>query len=298
MLFFKWVTMRSWAKNYRHLSVYWLVRLFVIAADLLPRKAALALGRVLGNLVFSLSPRNARLAIRNLRAVYRDKGGEEVRRLARQSFSELGKNGADALRLRSVRGIVECEGWERLSRALNKRKGVICVTGHLGCWELMPRYVASRGVRIYPVAGTVYDGRVDSLVRTLRERGGVRVIDRGSSPREAMRILRRGEILGILIDQGARRDGVIVDFLGRPTRFPRGPAFLSLKTGAPIVPAAILRREDGTHLIRVGEEISLSPAANTEKAVTLGTQACASALERYIRAEPTQWLWSYPRWEG
>lgn len=292
------MVMASWHKRYKHLWVYWLAKSLILIVNALPRRAALALGRALGNLAFVLSPRDARTAVRNLRAVYGEKRLQGTRRLARQCFSELGKNGADALRLRDVEGIIDCEGWEHLDRALARGRGVICITGHIGCWELMPQYVVSRGMRIHPVAGTVYDRRVDSLVRKMRERGGIRVIDRRSGLKQALGVLRNGEILGILIDQGSREDGVVVDFFGKPTKFPRGPVSLSLKTGAPIVPAAIFRREDDTHLIQVGEAIRLSPALNAEDALAQGTQACAVALEQYIRRQPTQWVWSYPRWES
>lgn len=284
------------ARYLRHLLVYLLAKHLSLVFNLLPRRAALFLGRVLGSLAFFLSPKDGAVAFSNLCKVYGEENRKGLRRLAIKSFSELGANLAEVLRMSDLDSIVEIDGGGNLFQSVAEGRGAILISGHLGCWELIPPYLASRGLKVYPITQTVYDGRVDSLIRKMRAKRGVEGIDKTSGLKEAVRVLRRREALGILIDQGSGKDGIWVEFFGRKTKFPTGPVSLSLKTGAPIVPVAIRRREDQTHLIQVGEQISLRSGSNREETLAFGTRLCAKALEQYIQRQPAQWIWSYPRW--
>jgi KDO2-lipid IV(A) lauroyltransferase len=123
---------------------------------------------------------------------------------------------------------------------------------------------------------------------------GVETLSSKALPISAFRHLRRNGFLGVLADQRIQEGGVVVSFLGQPTRMTDAPARLAMATGAPVVPMGIRRLSHGRHLATV-----LPPLRSGESPgeVTDLTQAVASSLEQLIRAAPEEWMWIHPRWE-
>jgi KDO2-lipid IV(A) lauroyltransferase len=111
------------------------------------------------------------------------------------------------------------------------------------------------------------------------------------------RVLRKGEILGMLIDQDIDVEGVFVPFFGVPAHTPSGAAVFALRSGAAIVPLAIHLQPDGRHTITVLPELERPPAELPEGERVLElTRRCSEALERLIRIYPQQWVWLHERW--
>jgi KDO2-lipid IV(A) lauroyltransferase len=194
--------------------------------------------------------------------------------LTKAMFKNLGRNVFDFLNLKNatpakLASLVDgVQGMECFERAAARGKGVIVITGHIGCWELMPPYFASLGYRATVVGRRMRDQRLDEELVAIRASVGVTTIDRDSSPREMIKSLRRGEILGVLIDQHTDVGGMYVPFFEKPAFTPTGVAKLACLTGAPIVPMADFLNANGKHTIQV-----LPP-----------------------RIDPKQWVWFHHRW--
>jgi KDO2-lipid IV(A) lauroyltransferase len=110
--------------------------------------------------------------------------------------------------------------------------------------------------------------------------------------------LHRGESVGILIDQNISvKEGVFVDFFGRPACTALAPALLALRTDASVLPAAIFRCGRDRHRIVVGEEISLIRTGQLAADLVANTAAFTKAIEAFVRREPAQWLWVHRRWK-
>jgi KDO2-lipid IV(A) lauroyltransferase len=104
-------------------------------------------------------------------------------------------------------------------------------------------------------------------------------------------------MIGILMDQNAaRREGVFVDFFGRPASTSRSIAVLALRTGTPVVPIFARRDPDGYHTVVVHAALPSPETNGSEAAVVELTARCTAAIERAIREAPEQWLWSHDRW--
>ena len=154
-----------------------------------------------------------------------------------------------------------------------------------------------KGYPTYVVGRQLNNPGLDRLVTVNRARAGIRNIVRGQSTRAILRALRQGGMVGFLIDQDTKVEGVFVDFFGRPAYTPVGPVVLARKTGAPIVPAAIHREADDTHHVVVREAIPLVRTGNEREDRRVNTERCSKALERFIREHPTQWVWMHRRWK-
>ncbi|MBI4553118.1 MAG: lysophospholipid acyltransferase family protein, partial [Candidatus Latescibacteria bacterium] len=112
-----------------------------------------------------------------------------------------------------------------------------------------------------------------------------------------LRALRRGDVVGLLIDQDTRVQGTFVDFFGQPAYTPVGPAVIALRTDAPVVPMAIHRQPDDTHLITVLPPIEPVRSGRWDEDMHEATRRYTGAIERLIRQAPTQWVWMHERWK-
>jgi lauroyl/myristoyl acyltransferase len=112
--------------------------------------------------------------------------------------------------------------------------------------------------------------------------------------REIFAVLRRREMLALLVDWGYRPDGIPVRLFDAWTTLPAGPATLAGRTGARILPIAIRRGDDGRFDVRWAEPIEVASSEPAE--LVRATQAMADALQGAIAAAPEQWYNFKPIW--
>jgi Kdo2-lipid IVA lauroyltransferase/acyltransferase len=269
-----------------------------------PRRVGLATFAATGAIAARCFPRDCRRTVDNLGLAFPEAPAPIRQALALATFKALGRNIYEFLRLdgaskeRVVSLVERVEGLEHLTEAFRRGKGVVVVTGHIGCWELVPAYFAATGHTVTVVGRRM---RVEGLNRRLveiRRRLGVQTLDRDDNPRPMIDILRRGDSIGVLIDQHTSVAGVWVPFFGRPAYTPTAVAKLALSTGAAIVPMAIFMNARGRHVIHVQPAIDMAGLGGAEREATVRaiTAACSLALERLIRIDPKQWVWFHERW--
>ena len=241
----------------------------------------------------------------NLKSAFgEDKDERELKKLASLVFENVGKNVADAVRLKDMKWeeiekITEIEGLEYFDDAYKRGKGVIAVTGHIGNFELLAAYLSLKGYKLSVIGRELYDPRLDALLVKNRESVGLKNIPSTASVKQVIRALRSGRVLGVLADQDSSRvRGVFVNFFKRPARTPVGPALLAYKIQSPIVPMAIARERDNKYKIIVKEPIELTFSDDKEKDIIQTTQEYTKVLESVIREYPSQWLWMHDRWKS
>jgi KDO2-lipid IV(A) lauroyltransferase len=159
----------------------------------------------------------------------------------------------------------------------------------------MGAYFALNGYPLNVLATRMKNEPVNRELLSLRRRAGLKVLERSGELMGAVRALRRGEMLGVLVDLDTSVESVMVDFLGRPAKTPAGYVKLATVTGASLVPMAMLMREDGGYEIQVHEPVSISGNGDSLKS---DVQRCSRAVEDFIRQEPTQWIWMHKRWKS
>lgn len=292
---------KRFLRRLKRLSTYWLIRIIIATLCLLPRWLGSRVGALTGAACYYLFPKSRRIAIANLRAVYRDKIPEaRIRAVARRCFANLGRFLFDVIKVQKkgmvyLGKITTVVGKENLDEALSKKRGVIALTAHVGNWELLGAYFSMLGYSVNVVASTQPDKRLHKLVSSMRRRVGLKVMDRSKGLLQAVRCLERGEIVGVLIDRDTRARSVIVDFLGIPARTAIGPVWLAKRTGAIVVPLAMLMDENGNYRIEVRRPIEVD---GDSLPIDEGVKRCSKEVEELIRRDPTQWLWLQKRWKS
>lgn len=289
-------------KRLKNWLIYRFVQLVAFWVIRLPRGAALKFCGFLGQLAYLIVSDARRMTTRNLsRAFDWPEGHPRLVRTARDVFINAGKNVADLVLMprlneSNIDQLIRAKGCQHLDWAMAQGRGVVVITGHIGNWELMAAYLAIKGYPVNAVARRVYDVRLNRILDDLRKNAKVRGISRDTEVKEMIRVLRRGEMLGLLMDQDTKVRGVFVPFFGRPAHTPTGPIILAMKTGAVVVLGAIHRQEDETFLITIEQPLKLVYTGNREEDILINTAACTSALERFIRLDPAQWVWMHDRW--
>ena len=272
--------------------------------DWLPESAAYALGEGAGRLAFRLDRRHRRVTVENLtRAFPGEYAPREIEMLARTVFENLGRTAVDVAR--SDRLLRECnqdhvriEGFDRLLEAQQRGKGVLFVTAHFGPWELLPLIHALHAGPIHIVARPLDNARVDHLLTRLRERGGNRVIRKRDAVQAILQVLRRGETVGILIDQHiTEKEGVVVPFFGLAASTAFAPALIAMRSGAAVLPAAIVREGRGRYRVLVADEVPVRRSGDLKADLVENTARFTAAIETFVRRHPDHWFWVHRRWK-
>jgi KDO2-lipid IV(A) lauroyltransferase len=271
---------------------------------MLPVRAGVRLAALVGAGAYHLLRKERRRALAHLEIAFGGELSEPARRrIARRSFAHLGMNlveFANFPRLRErLDTYVELQDRAVIDRCLDRGRGLIWVTGHLGNWEILASYFACyQHFKVNAVSRKAYDRRMQALLVQLREENGVRSIERGDrqATRALIRAFRQNEVLAMLIDQDTKVQGVFVDFFGRPAFTPVAAAALAYKMDAPVLVGFIERLGDGRHRITVSEPIALPRTGNPEEDIRLATAEFTRRIEAQIRRVPEQWVWMHRRW--
>jgi KDO2-lipid IV(A) lauroyltransferase len=285
-------------RRIKNTLIYGAVRALIFAVGLVPTRLARRVGLAVGALGCGLAARERRRARLQLAAALGlAPESRRARLLARGVFAQLGVSAVEVCRLlrnpSALDGVEIPEASRRaLETALAEGRGVVFATGHVGNWELMAAALARAGFPITAIAKESYDPRITRLVERERARFGVEAIRRGRAGAAAatLRALRRGRVLGLLVDQDTRVPGAFVPFFGAPAFTPIGAAVLAARTSAPLVVGTIRRTSRGRHVVDI--ERCDAPAD-----AVAGTAAITAALERRIRRHPSQWVWFHERWK-
>jgi KDO2-lipid IV(A) lauroyltransferase len=275
-------------------------------AEAVPLPVRSALFELVMLAVWALDAKHRKIARINLRLAFPNMGDRDAARIVRLCYMRMGTSAAEFVHIPKMdRAYVEkhvrIEGLENLQRSEQERGlGVIALTGHFGNWELSSH---AYGAMVAPMAFIVRpltDPVWDRIVSERREWNGNRVIRKAEAAKEVMREVRRGTMVGILIDQNVdRHKGVLVDFFSKKAYTSYGIARMALALRANIHSAFLFRdpRRKFHHTLRFGPAIPMDPAAPREEEVVRLTRRCNEELEKVIREDPAQWLWLHRRWK-
>ena len=220
--------LRVW-KNVARLE-YWLIAQVTFGmlnfARLLPPRWALELGATLGQQLGPLSGRN-KLVLENLRLAFPEKSEEERQAIAKRSWRNLFRLGAEYVFLEKLidydpdapdSGLIEIEGVEIFKRLQEQNASCIFFTGHIGNFELLPICAAAYGLEItalFRPPNNPYVAR--RLLAARRTSMGHLVPSKAGAAWGLARALDEGKSVGMLVDQKFAR-GILGTFFGRPVQ--------------------------------------------------------------------------------
>ena len=196
---------------------------------------------------------------------------------------------------RADRTPVAFDGYAHVEEASKAGRGVIVLTAHLGNWELGAAALRRLGHPMAAVALPHANPRIDRLFNRQREACGIRVIPTGArAVQQSLRVLRQGAILGLLGDADFGHDTVSTSVGRVQLSMPRGPAVLSFRAQAPVVPVFLVREGPWRFTLYCEPPIWPERTQSATAWITRAMQAYASSFERYLLRYPDQWLMFRP----
>lgn len=256
------------------------------AATFIPRRLEAGLGAALGRAALRAGLRRG-LAEGNIARCLPDMPAPEREALLERHYEAQGRAWLERAHLfsplpghygRYARAAARLEGLERWAAAHARGRGVILVSARLVNTELM---AAAGGLAGLPLTMVARPARPEWLQRRIvrgRRQAG---FDTLASPRGALRLLRRGETVGFVLEQYAAPPACALSAIGE----------LVARAGSAVVPVR-QSREDGVVRATLEPELDLGPARGDAAAVA----GILTALMRgWVREEPSQWLWAQRR---
>ncbi|MNM89244.1 Lipid A biosynthesis lauroyl acyltransferase [compost metagenome] len=268
---------------------------------LLPWRAVQAVGSAIGWVMWK-TPNRSRDVVRiNLSKCFPDMDPAERERLVGQSLKDIGKSLTESAcawiwpAQRSIDLVREVEGLDILKDALASGKGVVGITSHLGNWEVLNHFYCSQCKPIIFYRPPKLKA-VDELLQKQRVQLGNKV---AASTKEGIlsviKEVRKGGAVGIPADpEPSESAGIFVPFFA--TQALTSKFVPNMLAGGKAVGVFLhaLRLPDGS-----GYKVILeaAPEAMYSTDTAESCAAMSQVVERYVRAYPSQYMWSMKRFK-
>ena len=264
---------------------------------LLPLRALHGIGALVGRATFAMSGKYAARTKENLRQSHLATDEKHFAALLDQAISEAGKGMVELpwvwcrTQEQVCATVQSCQGWEHLEAAHTRGKGIILLTPHWGCFEVVGLYVGQRMPLTCMYTSPKQDW-LEKIMRAGRERGLARLATADiSGVRVLFKALKRGEAIGLLPDQvPSQGEGEWVDFFTRPAYTMTLSGRLAQATSAIVLLAFAERLPHGAGYMLRFEPLPLDFSKPVPPQIN-------TALERVIAISPAQYLWSYNRYK-
>ncbi|MEA3506172.1 MAG: lysophospholipid acyltransferase family protein [Elusimicrobiota bacterium] len=270
----------------------------LLTVVILPRRLSLYMGEMLGLWGCHLAPRYRRAAQKNIEKAFTGITMGRARQIRDRSYKNMGANIVDAalMNFRSKKfwlKRITISGNNYLKQNLGQGRGVVYLTAHIGNWELMGAFLSMIGHPINVVARRMTDSVLDRLLVGVRGRRGYNTIYRSGTGnmRKMLKVLKAGQVLGILIDQDTKVGGVFVDFFGHSAYTPTAVAQFGKMDNTVIIPGFIYRNKDYSYRVEVLRPLDKKGDMREQ------TQEQTRIIEEFIKKHPAQWVWMHPRWK-
>jgi Kdo2-lipid IVA lauroyltransferase/acyltransferase len=270
----------------------------------LPLESAVRVGAAAGALAAKVDRGNRSIGMRNLEIAFPEKDEAERLRILVDAYRNYGRMAAEwAHFFEFNRGNIEQyvtyearEHWEEAMR-VSAGRGILVLTGHFGNFELLSLAHAIYGIPTAIVQRPNRNPVIDAAVTARRVGVGNLPVPRKGAGREIIRLLRGNWWVAIPLDLDTRR-GVFVDFFAKPAATNEALARIAMASGAPVLPAFIVREGTGTrHRIRFLPIIKVERGRERVELVRKNTQRFTDAIEEVVRLHPEQWNWIHRRWK-
>jgi len=275
--------------------IYSLYRIGHFLTRIVPLKASYAIACLASDIHFSMAKSERRAVIANLKVVGGEgRSGKEYAHMARDVFRNFAKYLVDFFRFEKIdedymERNIKITGRENIDKALSRGKGVIMLSAHIGNWELGGFVVGRLGYPISAVVLAHQHKKINDFFTRQRQIGNMRPIELGMSLRACYNVLKSNQLLALLGDRDFLKNGLRIDFFGKPAIIPRGPSAFGCRLGSALVPVFMIREKDDSFHFIMEEPITAKEGIGEEEAIEELTARYLKILEKYISRYPTQW---------
>lgn len=284
---------------------YWatLTALGVVAP--LPTKLGCLVSRVVADLCFLFDHRSRANTSSNVKQVLGQTADDgKVNHVTLEVFRNTARNWLDLIRLPRLDPAfsekkLTVHGWHHLEQAIERGKGVLLASIHMGNMDMAVQVIQARSVKLTILSEVLEPPGLDRLSRRLREHNGISLLPvTYSGLKEAIKRLKQGEVVAIACDRAIQGSGVWTEFMGKPALLPVGAVELAQRTGASVVPAFTARLKDHESVFFFEPPIEVPTNGSRSENDGELFAKIVELMEKYIRRFPGQWMVFDPIWEA
>lgn len=187
-----------------------------------------------------------------------------------------------------IQGTVSTNNEDLLTEPMKAGRGVVVALPHSGNWDHAGAYFCQQGIQLVTVAEILKPVKLFEKFLHYRERMGFEVLPLNAQAFPTL--LERAEqkrLIALVADRDLSASGISVNFFGRESRMPAGPAVLALKTGTPLISAHISYNEDGIHINF--QSVEVAQVGTEEERISETVANLARRFEEGIYAHPQDW---------
>lgn len=276
--------------------ITWICLFFAYLIARLPFKIQQKVGRFLGGSVYYFMPKRRHITLTNIRLCFPEFSEHEVKKIAKQSFAEIGLGAIEASvtilgHPEKLAERVTVEGMEYFNQAIAQKRGVIILGGHFASLELAG-YLAAKLVPLHATYRPLKNQLIDHLVLKQRASHFRGAIHR-SDIRGMVKALKNNDAIWYAPDQdyGARHS-VFAPFFNIPTATVTGLSRLVKLSNAVVIPGFQFREGEGYRFIALPPLVNFPSGDYVKDAIQIN-----QILERMIKMHPEQYLWQHRRFK-
>ena len=283
--------------SFLDLSIYIFVRYLLGILSILPYRTKISLGGLIYQKIISPLSGNRKRIVDNLRLIFPDLEKRKREELCSQVPNNIGRTLFELLSPNAFSNIaksakVSGPGFKILKDAQEQKKSVILVSGHLGNYDVVRVVLNTNGISVgalyKPMSNPYFNSFYERCIKQIAEP----LFPRGRAGMgNMMRYLEDGNVVALLIDQYMSH-GEPLKFLGHTAYTATSAAKLALKYDALLITFYVVRNDDGINFDLVFES-PVKPSTPNEM-----TQVLNDRLEKQIRKNMGQWLWTHKRWKS
>jgi len=241
-----------------------------------------------------------KVVIAQLRLCYPEKTFSEIKQLTKRIYKELAITCAEVFIFddKYFEGKIELIGMDVVNDAHEQGRGVIVVSAHFSNWELGAKILAKEYNKVYGIIKAMKNRYFNEYINKSRNKAGIETINMKSALKHIVAAIKNNQIVAVLTDQYASKQGVKMDFLGFETKVYTSVAQLALKYKVPVIVAFDVRDDLGYHKIYFhNPSIDYDLEVNEEN-ILLITQKINEHIEDYINNYPHLWFWVHRKFRN
>ena len=199
-----------------------------------------------------------------------------------------------AFRNNKLNKFIEIDGLENLNKIKREKRRAVFISGHFNNFELMALQIEKAGINLCAIYRPLNNVFLNKTMEEIRENFICKnQIKKGrSGTRQIIENLKKGNSVALMIDQRVR-EGIKINFFGKPASTTTIPAQLIKKYKCDLVPIYIERRRNNYFKMFVSEPIKIG----SNKSIKEITQHLNKILEKMILKNIDQWIWTHDRWK-
>ena len=285
-------------KKIKYFFEFIFIGVLLLIFKIIGYRSASNLGALIGTLV-GPAFRSRKKISSNIKKALPEIDEKKIDLIIKDMWANYGRILADYVSIKNFRdsklnNYLEVEGSEIFDEIKRNNEQVVFISGHFNNFELMAMEIEKSGIDVAAIYRPLNNIFLNTIMEKIRKKYICKYqIKKGmSGAREIIKLYKNGFSIALMIDQRVR-EGIKLNFFGKPASTTTIPAQLVKKFGCKIVPIYIERIDKFYYKIKIIRPIDFDKNQSIENiSLVLNKE-----LEKMILKQPGQWIWSHDRWK-